>query len=89
MALEDLFGSPDYLRQLIGEEQFDRAKQSALNQGIINASLQLLAGTPPSFDNRVQLVDCWLKLVKQVYKLIKQEWINSCEILLLLFSYKI
>lgn len=52
MALEDLFGSPDYLRQLIGEEQFDRAKQSALNQGIINASLQLLAGTPPSFDNR-------------------------------------
>jgi hypothetical protein len=52
MALEDLFGSPDYLRQLLGEEQFNKARQSALNQGIINASLQLLAGTPPSFDNR-------------------------------------
>jgi hypothetical protein len=52
MAIEDLFASPDYLRQLLGEEQFDRAKQSALNQGIINASLQLLAGSPPSYDNR-------------------------------------
>jgi hypothetical protein len=52
MALEDLFGSPDYLRQLLGEEQFNKARQNALSQGVINASLQLLAGTPPSFDNR-------------------------------------
>lgn len=52
MALEDLFSSPDYLKQLLGEEQFGKARQSALNQGIINASLQLLAGGQPSFDNR-------------------------------------
>jgi hypothetical protein len=45
MALEDLFGSPDYLRQLIGEEQFAKAQNQAFNQGLINASLAALAGS--------------------------------------------
>lgn len=45
MALEDLFGSPDYLRQLLGEEQFSKAQNTAFNQGLINASLAALAGS--------------------------------------------
>lgn len=45
MALEDLFGSPDYLRQLLGEEQFGKAQNTAFNQGLINASLAALAGS--------------------------------------------
>lgn len=45
MALEDLFGSPDYLKQLIGEEQFAKAQNQAFNQGLINASLAALAGS--------------------------------------------
>jgi len=36
MALEDLFGSPEYLKQLIGEEQYGKAQNTALNQGFIS-----------------------------------------------------
>lgn len=45
MALEDLFGSPDYLRQLVGEEQFNKAQNQAFNQGLINAGLAMLSGS--------------------------------------------
>jgi hypothetical protein len=41
-TIDDLLGSPDYLKQLIGEEQFGKARQSALNQGILQASLAAL-----------------------------------------------
>lgn len=43
-TIDDLLGSPDFLRQLIGEEQFGKARQSALNQGILQASLAALGG---------------------------------------------
>jgi len=45
MALEDLFGSPEYLKQLIGEEQYGKAQNTAFNQGLINAGLAALAGS--------------------------------------------
>jgi hypothetical protein len=45
MALEDLFSSPDYLRQLIGEEQYSKAQNQAFNRGLIDASLAMLAGS--------------------------------------------
>ncbi len=43
-TIDDLLGSPDFLRQLIGEEQFARSKEQALNQGILQASLAALGG---------------------------------------------
>jgi hypothetical protein len=45
MAIEDLFSSPDYLRQLIGEEQYGKAQNQAFNRGLIDASLAALAGS--------------------------------------------
>jgi len=41
-TIDDLLGSPDFLRQLIGEEQFAKTRQQALNQGILQASLAAL-----------------------------------------------
>lgn len=43
-TIDDLLGSPDFLRQLIGEEQFARSREQALNQGILQASLAALGG---------------------------------------------
>jgi hypothetical protein len=41
-TIDDLLGSPEFLRQLIGEEQFEKTRQQALNQGILQASLAAL-----------------------------------------------
>jgi hypothetical protein len=41
-TIDDLLGSPEFLRQLIGEEQFAKTRQQALNQGILQASLAAL-----------------------------------------------
>ncbi len=43
-TIDDLLGSPDFLKQLIGEEQFARSREQALNQGILQASLAALGG---------------------------------------------
>jgi len=43
-TIDDLLGSPDFLRQLIGEEQFAKTREQALNQGILQASLAALGG---------------------------------------------
>lgn len=43
-TIDDILGSPDFLRNLIGEEQFARSKEQALNQGILQASLAALGG---------------------------------------------
>jgi hypothetical protein len=43
-TIDDILGSPDFLRQLIGEEQFAKTREQALNQGILQASLAALGG---------------------------------------------
>ncbi len=43
-TIDDILGSPDFLRNLIGEEQFAKTKEQALNQGILQASLAALGG---------------------------------------------
>lgn len=43
-TIDDLLGSPDFLRQLIGEQQFAKSREQALNQGILQASLAALGG---------------------------------------------
>lgn len=45
MAIEDLFSSPDYLKQLIGEEQYGKAQNQSFNRGLIDASLAALAAS--------------------------------------------
>jgi hypothetical protein len=43
-TIDDLLGSPEFLRQLIGEQQFAKSREQALNQGILQASLAALGG---------------------------------------------
>jgi hypothetical protein len=43
-TIDDILGSPDFLKQLIGEEQFAKTREQALNQGILQASLAALGG---------------------------------------------
>jgi hypothetical protein len=43
-TIDDILGSPDFLRQLIGEQQFAKTREQALNQGILQASLAALGG---------------------------------------------
>jgi hypothetical protein len=43
-TIDDLLGSPEFLRQLIGEQQFAKTRDQAINQGILQASLAALGG---------------------------------------------
>lgn len=43
-TIDDILGSPQFLKQLIGEEEFSRTRDQALNQGILQASLAALGG---------------------------------------------